>query len=281
MHIPRLFLMPEDVRQVAGEPVLSLTAGGLLDLQPGDRLEILSSAIANQIKNVLRLRDGDKVIVLNGGGLLFECSLLSDQKRSLSCQVDQRRQLADDRLPVAVALAVLKGERFDWALQKLTELGVDRIVPILAARGVVKIDSGDAKGTAGKLARWQAIVREAAEQCERATIPQVVAPVTMQNWLGEFSSGSIGGIGYICAERIPAVHLRDALLEFGEPGKNSLATTDKTIFLLIGPEGGFTDDEVVAAQNAGLKPVSLGRRILRSETAAIYGMAQLIWCLEK
>jgi 16S rRNA (uracil1498-N3)-methyltransferase len=271
--------MPEDVRSMpASGP--GGTAVDCLDLKIGQDLEITSTAVVNQLKNVLRLRPGDQLQILNGQRLLFDCRVVDlSAKGGARVRVESRHQLPESSVRVSVALAVLKGERFDWALQKLTELGVSEIVPVLTTRSVVKLETGAAKSTAAKVARWKAIVREAAEQSERATIPDVVAPRTFGQWMHDLGHGGAGGIGFICAERISTTLLGDILL--GMVADQTGATTGKTITLFVGPEGGFTPEEIELAQKQGLKPVSLGPRILRSETAAIYALAQVIWCLEK
>ena len=280
MHIPRFFLMPEDVRALPGQPVLNF-ADKALDLQEGARLDIVNANVANQVRNVLRLRAGDKLLLLNGCHVLYESLLEQVEPRQLRCLVEKRVNLPQDNLQVCVALALLKGERFDWALQKMTELGVAEIVPLITSRSVVKIDTFDAKGTQAKLTRWRAIVREASEQSERTTIPQLVAPQKFEAWIAAISSGGTRDTAFICAERIPGGHLRDILLQSEEAAENVLATTGKTIQLIVGPEGGFTSEEIESARKQGIKPISLGQRILRSETAAIYALSQVIWCLEK
>ena len=281
MHIPRFFLTQDDIRLTAGSTAKA-DNGGSLDLHPGAEFDITRAAVANQVKNVLRLRVGDRLVVLNGEGAYFECSIRKLEPKTVRCLVEQRVvEQAPAGPRVAVAMAVLKGDRFDWALQKMTELGVDEIIPLNTARSVVKMDEFDAKGESGKLSRWQAIVREAAEQCERSTIPHIVQPQKIQNWFGALQLGGTGDTAFICTERIQTASLRDILLSREVNGKNFLATTGTTIFLIVGPEGGFTEQEIQIARNQGAMPVSLGRRILRSETAAIYALAQVIWCLQK
>jgi RsmE family RNA methyltransferase len=210
MQIPRFFLTSEDLRHSG---VGSSLAAGSLDLQPGSEIEVVNSAIINQVKNVLRLAAGDKVQLLDGAGALFECTLSRVTGSALACTIESRQNLIPESVNVCLAMAVLKGDRFDWALQKATELGVSLVVPLLTARTVVKIDPSDAKGTKSKLTRWQAIVREAAEQSERATIPNIVAPIKFDGWInGQNHIGGTDGIAYLCAERMATEHLRDILL---------------------------------------------------------------------
>lgn len=266
--------MPEDVRPTRR------TANDSLDLQVGEKCEIVNPAVVNQVKNVLRLGDGAKLQLLNGTGKLWKCRLSGAPGKVLSFEVEEKVELPLPPLHATVAMAVLKGERFDWALQKLTELGVSTIVPLLTSRTVVKINPGDAKGTSTKLPRWQAIVREAAEQSERATIPHIVAPRSFDDHMIAITAGGTIDNTFICAERIHSESLKDILSASNCKKTFSSGTADATIELIVGPEGGFTDEEVDLACKQGVKPVSLGSRILRSETAAIYALAQVMLVLE-
>jgi 16S rRNA (uracil1498-N3)-methyltransferase len=109
----------------------------------------------------------------------------------------------------------------------------------------------------------------------------VVAPADLQTWLQQFDAGGTRDTAFICAERLATGHLKDIFLPVACHQKDRPGTADTTIYLIVGPEGGFTGAEIANAEKRGVKPVSLGRRILRSETAAIYSLAQVIWCLEK
>lgn len=279
MHIPRLFLTADDLSKPAS-PGWRAKPAGTLDLQPGTTVEIASEAIRNQLINVLRLTPGNKVILLNGCGLAFESVLDAASRHAVQCTVLARTALQDSRPNVSVALAIIKRDRFDWALQKLTELGATEVVPLFTDRTVVKIDMRDAKGVETKRSRWHSILREAAEQSERATIPHLVNPRSFESWVSEITAGGTSDTAFICAERIPCTHLRDILLPAMSQKENFSGTTGKTIHLIVGPEGGFTSDEIEYARARGVKPVSLGHRVLRSETAAIYALAQVMWCLE-
>ena len=290
MHIPRLFVTPDDLADAtpvpAGEspPGAGVSAAGgvsSLDFRPGSSVKITNRGVCNQLSNVLRLTPGDKVVLLDGRGSACECAIDSINSRAVECTVLSCQRLPEESVRVSVAVAMLKGDRFDWALQKLTELGVSEIVPLMTMRTVVKLDLGDAKGCERKLSRWQSIVREAAEQSERATIPHVVKPKKLQAWVDEIVHSGARDTAFICAERMPQRHLRDILLPMHEKMQNGEGTAGKTIHLLVGPEGGFADEEIAYAEKQGIKPVSLGQRILRSETAAIYALGQVMWCLEK
>lgn len=279
MHIPRFFLTSDDLRIDGSDKARPL------DLEQGQPFDITSKVVLNQVANVLRMRADDRLVVLDGAGRLYRCHIERIESKAVCCRVDIREvATGDPSVEVTVALALLKGDRFEWCLQKLTELGVKTVVPLVTARTVVKVDTsttGDAKGTNNKVARWQAIMREAAEQSERGMIPHIVAPRKVEDFISSCTGGGKPFTAFICAERLSTTPLRDILLDqTRDPSVNS-ATTQNPVNLIIGPEGGFTEDEIVLAEKRGIKPVSLGPRILRSETAAIFALAQVILLLEK
>jgi 16S rRNA (uracil1498-N3)-methyltransferase len=187
-----------------------------------------------------------------------------------------------------VALPLLKSGRFEWAIEKLTEIGVAKIVPIMTARSVVRYEAGQPEEFSGKLKRWQAIAREAAEQCERGLIPDMVRPVALDKFLTERKSVKEELI--IGAERSGARGLAE-LLASGEirhffrqasPDDSPAANHDAaSLVVLVGPEGGLTRGEFELAFATGAKPVTLGKRILRTETAALYAASLLIGHLDK
>jgi len=285
MQIPRFFVSTAQLKVGATSAEARPFGHSSFKVLTDEFVTILEPALINQVKNVLRLRPHDRLVLLDGEGGLVECQLLESGKSELRCQiVGKTWEDLGNEVEVTIGLPLLKGERFDWALQKLTELGVGTIVPLTTARTVVKIDDKDAKGLADlqkKLGRWQAITREAAEQCERVMIPQIVLPMRIEDFLTTFVSGGMEVVAFICAERLPEPSLKDILLDLRKKILVQKGTAGKTISVVVGPEGGLTSDEIRFAQEQGWKPVSLGRRILRSETAAIYAVAQIIWALEK
>ena len=278
MHIPRFFLTPNEVCTPANPHVGAARTRESLDLQPGETVSVLQSAIINQVRNVLRLRNGDKVVLLDGTGDIYYCSITSVESSALICLVDQKSKCESDLGPkVIIGLPLLKGDRFEWALQKLCEIGVHAVVPIETARSVVRID---AKGASNKMIRWHNILKEAAEQSERGTIPHIVLPKKIDEFISSFTAGGSSTTAFICAERLSVTPLKDILLDHACSRTDLLGTADKTIFVLVGPEGGLTESEIGTAVERGFMPVSLGRRILRAETAAIISVAQIIWALE-
>jgi 16S rRNA (uracil1498-N3)-methyltransferase len=253
-----------------------------LDFESGGSIVIDEQALVNQLRNVLRMQIGDPIVLLDGNGSLYECTITAMPPRAIECRLDKKSAApGEPPVDVTIGLALIKGERFEWALQKLCEVGVRTIVPLITSRTVVKIDTaGDAKGAQAKLTRWQAILKEAAEQSERAKIPQITFPRKFNDFMDDSTRGGMSSSMFICAERLQVTPLKDIFLGYARGQKDQHATAEGAVILLVGPEGGFTDQEISTAENAGAKPVSLGPRILRAETAAVYAVAQVIWCLE-
>lgn len=252
----------------------------------GSELTIAHRAHVDQIRNVLRLKKGSRIDVLDMHSKVYHCEIDELTPNVVRTKViSSATAQGDPPVDLIVGMAMIKGDRFETAVQKLTEIGVRRVVPVETKHCVVRADdtTGDAKRDAGdskKLQRWQAIAREAAEQCERASIPEINSPVKLAQFLSAFTTGGTLDIAFICAERRKAQQLHHRLLNEQVADKKSKTSKRMQIGLLIGPEGGFTDDEVVSAENLGWQPVSLGPRILRAETAAIISAAEIICTFE-
>jgi 16S rRNA (uracil1498-N3)-methyltransferase len=212
---------------------------------------LLQPEQTHYLRDVLRLRPGAELELFDGRGARLRCVLSAPG----AVRVVERMQGIAAAVHVIVAQALAKGEKMDLVVQKCTELGAARIVPLLAARSVVKVD---ADRGAGKAARWQKIAQEAARQSERADVPMVDAPATWAA-LFELSRGR-------CA----------VLLEPRAPARLSEVVRGATeVVLAIGPEGGFTEGEIAAALSAGFTAVGLGPLVLRTETAALAALSVL------
>jgi 16S rRNA (uracil1498-N3)-methyltransferase len=161
--------------------------------------------------------------------------------------------------------ALIKGDRFEWVLEKGTELGVARFVPLLASRSVVRPRAG----RSGRSQRWQRVVTEAAEQCGRGLLPRVASPVE----LGE-ALASARGLRLLLWEEERAMGLRSALRE-GLAEQSEAKRPLLSVF--VGPEGGFSREEAESALSHGARVVSLGRRVLRSETAGIAAVSAALY----
>ena len=213
------------------------------------------------LSRVLRARPGDKVTLFDGQGGEVDAEILTIERDRTTLSLGERRQVAVPAGPRVVLLQSLaRGERMDTIVQKTTELGVHEIVPIAAGRSVARLPAGEA---APRRARWQKIAQEAARQCGRADIPAIADPRPLAE--------ALAGTGRGPDQR------RLALWEGsrGCPLRAALAAgpVPAIVTLLVGPEGGFAEDEIAAAAQSGFEIVGLGPRILRVETAAIVAVA--------
>jgi 16S rRNA (uracil1498-N3)-methyltransferase len=222
--------------------------------------------LAYQLTRVLRLRQGDRVLVLDNSGLAREVEMHTIAKRSAQGTVRATHQGdTEPRTHLTLYAALLKGKKLDLVLQKGTELGIVRFVPVLTQRSVLGSldDLGDAK-----LDRWEAIIREAAEQSGRYFLPELSEPQLFDVSLGE--ARARGGLSLIPWDGEQTHSLREALSPPDAPRPTR-------VNLFIGPEGGFEEDEVLNAQAYGAHPVTLGPRILRAETAALAAAAAILY----
>jgi len=221
----------------------------------GKRLVVEGSA-ANHITRVLRLRSGDALTMFDGSGGEFGARIEEFRKDSVVVAVEDHRPLErESPLPLTLAQGISRGERMDWIIQKATELGTARIVPLFTKRSVVRLDEKQADR---KLQHWRAIAIAACEQCGRNRIPELALPVDFFDMLPAEASG---------ATRLLLSPTGDLRIE--DLGQDVRQGASKGITVLIGPEGGLEDAEQEAALAAGFKAVQLGPRILRTETAAI------------
>jgi 16S rRNA (uracil1498-N3)-methyltransferase len=221
----------------------------------GKRLVVEGSA-ANHITRVLRLRSGDLLTVFDGSGGEFGARIEEFRKDSVVVTVEEHRLLdRESPLPLTLAQGISRGERMDWIIQKATELGTSRIVPLFTKRSMVRLDERQSER---KLQHWRAIAIAACEQCGRNRIPELAAPVDFFDVLPAEASG---------ATRLLLSPTGDLRIE--DLGQDVRQGAGKGITVLIGPEGGLEDVEQEAALAAGFKAVRLGPRVLRTETAAI------------
>ena len=218
---------------------------------------------AHQIRNVLRMGPGDHVIVLDNTGFEYTAILTKiDRQEVVGEMIYKQRAQGEPRTQITLYQGLLAREKFEWVLQKCTEVGAARFVPTVTERSIVRRPD---TVTARRLSRWRRIITEAAEQSGRGRIPQLEAPVNFPDAVSE-----LGGFDrcLIGSPQAGGPSLRE-LLRAGD-------TEPVVVALLIGPEGGFTDEEVQLAQASGASPISLGRRILRTETAAVVASALIL-----
>jgi 16S rRNA (uracil1498-N3)-methyltransferase len=216
------------------------------------RVVTLTADEARHLREVLRLKPGDAVSVFDGAGKEFRARVAQARREFAELELDEEIEPARPESPLQLTLAValLKGEKFDLVVQKATELGVTKIVPLVTRYADIKLrDESDATK---RVARWQRIALEAAKQSGRALVPEVTLP-------NPFASV-----------------LENRCLLFSEKGGHGLTQIDTdTVTAIIGSEGGWADEELDQARAGGAQIVTLGGRILRAETAAITATALL------
>jgi 16S rRNA (uracil1498-N3)-methyltransferase len=218
----------------------------------GARATIDESAHRHLIK-VLRLAPGAAIQVFDGAGTVIEARIESVGKSSVEITLGERFQVPGPRCAITLLQSLPRGERMDFIVQKTTELGVARIVPVLSEFGMVKPPSS-------RRQRWQTIADEAARQCGRADVPDIADCLALGPALASFAGKE--GARFILWEG-----------ERTRPFRAALAAGPVEVVLLVGPEGGFSHAEVDSANQAGFVPVSVGPRILRAETAAMVAVA--------
>lgn len=216
----------------------------------GECITIIGDDV-HHIRTVMRNRIGDQFICCLEG-IDYRVKITEITSTAVSCQIiEHTASLGEPKIMVTLAQGLPKGEKIEWILQKGTELGAARFLPFSSERTVVKLDGNKASK---KQTRWSKIVKEAAEQAHRGNIPELVQPISWKALLAEIPHYDLALIAYE---------------KGGEALGKVLASPAKSILLIIGPEGGFSESEVLAASSTGAMPITLGNRILRTETAAI------------
>ena len=215
----------------------------------------LERSLAHQLARVLRLREGERIVLLDGSGSEREIELLTvNPRRVVGVVRETRRGFSEPKLAVTLYQALVPRDKLEQVLQKGTEVGVSAFVPVSCARSLVRDrDMADER----RVTRWRRIVQEAAEQSGRAGMPQVRPALPLAQALTEATAA---GPALIAWEGERRRSIRDAL-------RAALVGADMSLSLFVGPEGGFTEAEVAAGREAGVLSISLGPRILRTETA--------------
>jgi len=229
-------------------------------LSPGSHLELPENA-AMHASRVLRMQAGEKLILFNGDGNQYLAELTFVRKNAVGAKV-MSSQAINNESPLKITLlqGISSGDRMDFTIQKAVEMGVSHIQPISTQRSVVKLSAERAEK---RLEHWQNIIVSACEQSGRAVVPEIDVPVSLAQWFSKKPSFDSG-------------------ITLAPGASQSLKTLEKPagdICLLIGAEGGLTDDEIDLANLQGFQAVTLGKRILRTETAALAAIAamQTLW----
>lgn len=234
----------------------------------GKHVTILGSDV-NHIGNVLRMKPGEEIAVSNGiDGCEYRCGILEIGQDRVECELRFIKEEGIE-LPSRITLyqGLPKADKMEMIVQKTTELGIYRIVPVACSRCVVRLDEKKAKA---KCSRWQTIAESAAKQSRRRVIPRVADIMTFEEAVKDASGMKLKLIPYELASGMARTRHLIGSLKGGE---------DVAVF--IGPEGGFEDQEIDTALKAGIEPVTLGKRILRTETAGITVLAWMVYQLEE
>ena len=228
---------------------------------------IITGSRVHQIRDVLRMKTGDEIIVLDNTGFEYQVSLTNISPKEVVGKVVAKKQsYTEPRTKIALYQSLLNREKFELVLQKCTEVGVTSFVPVIAERSIIrKLE----KITLQKLTRFESIITEAAEQSGRGKIPKLKRPISMTqavSQLEDYDFCLVGSAQKECAS------LKQVLRK----------TTSKpvNIALFIGPEGGFSDKELEILESSGVLAFSLGERILRTETAAVIASGIILYELE-
>lgn len=220
---------------------------------------VLDERAARHAVRVLRRRKGDKVVLFNGNGRDYGATLASVSKERVAARVLTARLVeTESHLDLTLAQGIARGNRMDYTLQKAVELGVDTIVPLFCKRTEVRLSG---RRLEKRMEHWRGVVISACEQCGRAVLPALRAPMDLTGWLEHPPAGS-----------------RLVLRPDGKGGPTALEPTQAAT-VLIGPEGGLAEEEIESARAAGFQPLRLGPRVLRTETAgpAALAVLQALW----
>lgn len=243
--------------------------------QIGEKEIVITGPDVNHIKNVIRLKPGDEISVSNGiDGRDYRCGIVEMTEDEVRCEL---RFIKEDgvELPAKVYLfqGLPKGDKMELIIQKMVELGVFEIIPVAMQRCVVKLDDKKAKS---KIARWQGIAEAAAKQSKRGIVPQIHSVMTYKEALAYAADMDCRLVPYEMEESLEGASGMEGtkkIIEGIKPGES--------VAVFIGPEGGFDDSEIQSAISQGMNPITLGKRILRTETAGMTVMAWIMYQLEE
>ncbi len=242
-------------------------------LPPGqckDKTLILTEAEAHHAVDVLRVRHSERLMVLDGAGEELLCEVQNPEHGQLKVTVVQRNKVAPLPYQITLLQAIPKGKIIESIIQKAAELGAHRIVPLLSDRVITQLDDESA---AAKAEKWRHTAIEAIKQCGSAWLPQIEPPVTPKVYLAR---GEKFELPLIASLQSDCRHPREYFQTFFKEKQR----LPKTVCVWVGPEGDFTPAEMSAVKSAGVLPITLGRLVLRSETAAIYSLSVLNYELQ-
>lgn len=222
----------------------------------------LTGEEAHHALRVLRVQEGERVTVLDGAGTVLTGDVTGCTRHAVTIRVQERTTAAPSPCSITLIQAVPKGKLMESIIQKATELGATRIVPILSERAIVHLDAGSAEA---KAAKWRHVAVEAVKQCGSPWLPRVDAPVTIREFLARTE---VFDLALVACLEPGSRHPRKWFEQF----QRNHGRAPRSIAVWVGPEGDFTPAEYAAIQQTGAHPITLGPLVLRVETAAT-------WCL--
>lgn len=229
-----------------------------------DNQIIIDGDDAKHIKNVLRMREKESITVCDGNENDYECEILSFGENLVSLRINSKnRCFAEPNVKVTLFQGLPKADKMELIIQKCVELGIDKIVPVETEHTVVKLDKKEQK----KLDRWRKISESAAKQSGRGKIPEIGNILSFKEAISKTKEYDLSIIPYEKEEIKTLKFIRDE-------------KECKSVAVFIGPEGGFSNDEVLAAKNCNIIPITLGKRILRTETAGFSTLNIILYELE-
>lgn len=227
---------------------------------------VITGDDVNHIKNVLRLKQEDTIILSDGCGKDYIVKIDTFESDAIKTTIlESKSNNTEPPIEITLFQGIPKSDKMDFIIQKSVELGVKKIVPVMTERTIIRFENH--KDKVKKVDRWQKIVLEAAKQCNRGMIPTVEYPVSFNECLELAKEADLGIIPY---EKEMENGLKNHL-------KNHLKNSIHKVAVIIGPEGGFAENEIKNAVNYNIKPVTLGPRILRTETAGITVLSILMY----
>ena len=231
---------------------------------PPDRCKlpglILTGGEAHHARKVMRVRPGQQVSVLNGAGTIFVSEVHSLKSDEVHLRVIEERQISPLPWQITLIQALPKGKLVESIIQKATELGVCRIVPLVSERVVTHLDD---ESSEGKIAKWQTVAIEAIKQCGSAWLPRVDPPIELSEFLARKEHFALKLVGSL---QPGSEHPRRSFNRY----EDQFGRAPRTVSVWIGPEGDFSPEETSSILASGAAPITLGRLVLRTETAAIY-----------
>lgn len=220
----------------------------------------LDEKASHHLARVLRANTGDKVTLFNGQGGEYQAVITTISKKGVQVEIQAfNAREVESPLHLHLAQGIARGEKMDFIIQKAVELGVQTVIPLITERCNVRLDS---EREEKRLQHWRAVAVSACEQSGRNHLPEIVAPITLPEWL----RGAQAERSFVLSPHVQSPLPQEPL------------AIDASINLLIGPEGGLSDQEVAAALQKGFLPLNLGPRVLRTETASIAAAAVLQYC---